>query len=407
LFQLTRRPALADPYPFYEHLRSAGPLRWDGYLKAWVVSGLDAVAAALRHPALAAGRLLTEPDLQRRGLAAVAPLYECLRHQLLFLDAPDHTRIRRVLAPAFMPQAVAVWQPVIRAQVDHLLDQVAPTGRMDLVADLAVPLPTAIIAALLDLPAADAPALKRGADAYAALLGNFQGVPNGSGAAAAILSDLTVYFRDLIAHRRRHPGADLISTLIAAQAGGEIASDSEILGNCLLLLTGGHETTTNLISSGVLALLDHPAVLATLLADPSQWPVAVEELLRFDGPAQYTARVAGADLGLAGQPIQAGQGVILLLAAANRDPAHWPDPATLRLDRAANRHLAFGAGGHFCLGAALARLEGQIALQQLFTHCPDLHLVGDRADLEWNANANLRCPTSVPLTWTPYTLEGA
>ena len=408
LYQLTRYPALADPYPFYTQLRKAGPIRWDGYLKAWVVSGYAAVGAALRHPDLRAGRLLTGPDLQRRGLAAIGPLYDLLRDQLLFLDPPRHTRIRRVLAPAFVPQAVSGWAGIIITQVEQLLDQGAAADRMDLVADLAAPLPSAVIATLLDLPAADAPQLKRGADAYAALLGNFQGIPNGSGAATAILSDLTVYFRALIAHRRHHPGSDLISTLIAAQANGEIASDSEILGNCLLLLTGGHETTTNLICSGVLALLDHPTVLGTLRADPTQWPGTVEELLRFDSPAQYTARLAQADLVLAGCPIRAGQGVLLLLGAANRDPVQWTDPDTLRLDRPSSPHLAFGRGIHFCLGAALARLEAGIALQHLFARWPGLRLVGTHADLEWADNPNLRCPQRLPLTWTsPVPILGA
>lgn len=364
----------ADPYPIYAQLRAAGPVHHDASAPMWHVLGYAEVHAALRHPCLAAARsgsFLSEE--QRQEFGALATMLPCM---LVFADPPRHTRLRSLVTRAFTPRVVERLRERVQEIVDELLAPMAPAGQLDAIADLAVPLPTMVIAELMGIPSADRVRLRAWSDDFAAFIGG-PIAPDGVAHADRALRDLTDYFREAIARLREEPGDNLISGLIAAERRGGALTAEELLATCVILLVGGHETTTNLIGNGLLALLRHPDQLRRLRRDPSLIASAVEELLRYDSPAQMTTRVANDDLTLDGTRIGRGEMVKLWLGAANRDPAQFPEPDGLDLGRADNRHLSFGFGPHFCVGASLARLEGQVALATLLARFPDLALTGE------------------------------
>jgi cytochrome P450 len=295
---------------------------------------------------------------------------------MVFADPPRHTRLRGLVTKAFTPRVVEGLRGRVQAIVDDLLARVEPAGELDVIADLAIPMPTMVIAELLGVPATDRDRLKAWSDDFAAFIGGPTG-HDGIARADRAIRELTAYFGEAVAHWRREPGDNLISGLVAVEEWGDSLSADELLATCVILLVGGHETTTNLIGNGLLALLHHPDQLRQLRGDMALIGPAVEELLRYDSPAQMTTRLASEDLTLGGARIGAGQLVKLWLGAGNRDPARFPDPDRLDLGRADNRHLSFGHGIHFCVGAALARLEGQVALATLVERFPNLVLTGE------------------------------
>jgi cytochrome P450 len=291
---------------------------------------------------------------------------------------------------AFTPKTVEELAPFIRAFVDKALDTALARGRMDVMADLAFPQPATVIAELLGVPPEDRDRVKHWSDEAGVALGN---PPSNLWSEVLRKSvegvrALQAYFRDIIARRRVEPRDDLISGLLKAQEEGDRLSDRELLANCLLLLIAGHETTTNLIGNGTYALLRHPDQMKRLRDDLSLIPTAVEELLRYDSPVQFTNRILTADMELGGKVLRAGQMVLLLLAAANRDPEQFPDPDKLDVGRQNNKHVAFGLGSHFCLGAPLARLEGRLVLEALLRRAPNLRLDGPAP--RYRQNFNLR-----------------
>jgi cytochrome P450 len=334
-------------------------------------------------------------DPDRR--AALAPLEEIHQGMMLFSDPPKHTRLRGLVNKAFTPRVVEGLRERIRAVVDGLLDEVDPAGRMDVIADLAAPLPVIVIAELLGVRAEDRVQLKHWSDAFAAFIGGQAGIENVPEWANEGIVALREYFGEEVARRRVEPGDDLISALLAAEERGDVLSENELFATCILVLIAGHETTTNLIGNGLLALLRHPEQRRLLQDDPALARSAIEELLRYDSPVQLTSRLALAPLELGGKQIDEGRFVDVWLGPANRDPAQFPDPDRLDLRRADNRHVAFGYGPHFCVGAPLARLEGQIAISAILDRVPAIRLVDE--PLEYQQSTVFRALKRLPVAW--------
>jgi cytochrome P450 len=390
LAELADPATLADPYPVLAALREASPFaEADGAL---VVAGRYAdCSAVLRHPNVSSRR-----DTSLIAGTAARRLKD--RPSFLSLDPPDHTRLRRLVSKAFTPRTIARLESRIRALASELLSAAAPAGQIELVSQLAYPLPVRIISELLGVPAEDHP---RFAGWSARLAHSVQPdfglsadeAVNKADAARAASDEFAEYFTALIADRRAEPSDDVLSDLIRAEDGGEMLTEKEIIATCILLLVAGHETTVSLISNAVLALLRHPDQLALLRADPSLAAAAVEETLRYDAPVQMTARVARGSVRVGGLDAPEGALVLLLLAAADRDPDAFDNADRFDIQRGVTGHLAFAAGPHFCLGAPLARLEATVAVQ-----CFATMLVNPRLEPEsllYKPNLNLRGPEQI------------
>ncbi len=398
-YLLFRKRTSDDPYPFYARLRR-DPLYWDALIKQWVVTGYAEVSAVLAEPrfshrqfALSSWGVEEPPPLVAREFRR---LNGSLGRQMLFLDGPEQTRQRSLVARQFTPRVIAQMQDQIQEITDGLLDAVAPRGRMDVIADLAFPLPATVIARMLGVPADESPQFKKWSDDFIAYIGGETTLAQDL-AAYRSLDDLNGYFRAALAQRRTAPQDDVMTLLLQAEADGAGLTEEEVIANCLLLLAAGHETTTQLIGNGLLALLRHPEQLKKLRDDPALIGPAVEELLRYDSPVQWTSRVTREHFTWRGKTFAPGQMVSIALAAANRDPSQFPDPDRLDITRAENRHLAFGTGPHFCLGAALARMEGRIALSTLLARFPGLRL--ERQRVQWSGNFTFRALRALPVCW--------
>jgi cytochrome P450 len=383
----------ANPYPFYRALREEDPVH-ESPLGFWVCTRYDDAVMVLRDPRF--GREGMADLLESRlGIARDASH----TRDMLFRDPPDHTRLRGLVSRAFTPRVVDVMRPHIQEIVDGLLDRVEGAGAMDVIEDLAYPLPVTVICEMLGVPTADQDVFKGWSNDIARSL-DAAILPAGSDVLArgreARLA-ITDYFRSLIATRRKDPRPDLLSALIAAEEEGNKLSEGELVSTCILLLVAGHETTVNLIGNGLLALLQHPDQLRALRDDPALIQTGVEELLRFDGPVQRTGRMTTADVEIGGKHIPKGSVVVSVIGAANRDPKHFSDPDRLDVSRKENRHIAFGFGIHFCLGAPLARIEGQIAIGALVRRMPGLTLVSDTP--EWRESSVLRGLKTLPVTF--------
>jgi pimeloyl-[acyl-carrier protein] synthase len=364
-----------DPYPLYHQLRAADPVHRSP-LGFWVLTRHAEVLAVLRDPRMSRDPRRSERMELLRSSAEVDQLLasEEAAPSMLFVDPPDHTRLRALVNKAFTPAAVERLRPRVEAIVAELLDRVAGAGAMDVVEDLAYPLPVTVICELFGVPEPDRDRFRAWSRELVRLLDPLV-APDSLERALQARSALRGYLRELIAERRAHPAGDLLTALIAAEDQGRQLSEAELVSMCVLLLVAGHETTVNLIANGTLALLRHPEAFAFGLRADGELPAsAVEELLRYDSPVQFTSRHALEDLEIGGRRVRAGETVIAVLGAANRDPAQFPDPDRLDLARAPNRHVAFGGGIHFCLGAPLARVEGRIAIGALLARLPGLEL---------------------------------
>ena len=363
----------ADPYPIFAEVRETAPVyrSLDG---TWVLSRYADALGVLRD----ARRFSSSPE-NLRGEAARAqadnPIRQAGTSVMMFIDPPDHTRLRGLVATAFTPRRVEQLRDRVRALVDDLLDARLPEGELDVVGDLGHPLPVSVICELLGVPDAD-DATFRTLSAQASRLLDGPSLPPevmDEGMVAGM--QLFQYFTDLIEARRAEPADDLLSALIATEEEGERLSHPELVTTATLLFVAGHETTTNQIGNAVLALLRHPAELARLRHDPSLLRPATEEFLRWDPAVQFAARITTGDVTVGGVDIAAGEQVAVLIGAVNRDPAQFADPETLDLGRTENRHLTFASGAHFCLGAALARLEIQVAVERLVARCAHWELL--------------------------------
>ncbi len=360
----------ADPFPVFAQMRAGGPVSQIGMMfgrRAWLVTQFDAAVRALKDP-----RLTVDPTTlasRDKGFPVTAGFFG--GRSMIDLDEPDHARLRTLVSKAFTPRYVENLRPRIQGIADALLDEVQPRGSMDLVEEYAYPLPINVICGILGVPIQDRDEL---------------------------LSE--EYAERLVAEKRRHPQDDLISQLVRIEEAGDRLNEDELRGMVGLLIFAGHETTSNLIGNGTLALLDHPGQLARLRADLNLIPSAVEELLRFSAPVVSPApRFAKEDIPMDGQMIRRGDVVMVAVASANRDEAQFTDPEDLNIARSLNRHIAFGQGIHYCLGAPLARLEGQIAFTTLLSRMPGLRLAVPRDTITWRGGLNLRGLVSLPVAW--------
>jgi cytochrome P450 len=394
---------LADPYAMYARLRAVEPVYWYAPMNTWVLTSYETVDAALRDARLSsslAGLASSAGAVGAgQGWQVFQGLYAFLNNSLVFSDPPRHTRLRELVSQAFTPRAVEAMRPRIQALVDGFLDAVASHGRMDVVRDLAYPLPIAVITSLLGAPLEDRDQLKEWCDALLIPFGKDPAAltPDERTRAAQAGDALSGYVRTLIQQVRAQPRDDLLSALVQAAAAGDRLSDDELFANVVLFLIAGHENLTSLLGNSTLALLRHPDQLAKLRDDAALLPHAVEELIRYVTPNQYIRRWATEDVPLGGKTIQQGQFLLLALAAANRDPAHFPDPDLLDLARPPSWHLAFGHGFHYCLGAPLARMEAEIALSTLFRRFPGLRLATDQ--LDYADDFNLLILRSLPVAF--------
>jgi pimeloyl-[acyl-carrier protein] synthase len=396
LVRLLEPEVLANPYPLYHKLRSEDPVHWDRFLQTWVVTRYDDVVNVLSS--FSADRTPTPAQLSAMGLSALNPIATVMVKQMLFMDAPAHTRLRGLASAAFTPQRIAALRSHIQEIAESLIDKVQERGGMDIIADFAAPLPAIVTAEMLGVPTDDHVNLKKWSADFAEMLGNFQHNPDRVSRVLASTNNLVTYFQEAIKGMREHPKEGLIHSLMTAEMDGDRLSEEEIVANCIVTMVGGQETTTNLIGSGLFTLLRNRDQFRQLLDNRDIISSAVEELLRYESPSQHTGRIAREDVDLGGKKIRKGQAVMAIMAAANRDPQRFPDPDRLILDRKDNKHLAFGWSSHFCFGAPLARMEGQISFEVLLRRLKNLELTSE--PLTWRENSGLRGLTALPVTFS-------
>lgn len=393
----------ANPHPVYAQLRRLAPVHRvrnrDGR-PLWLVTRYEDTLKVLKDPRFVKNRWTVMSPEQRVHSPEFPPAVQFFDRNLLALDPPAHTRLRTLVNKAFTSRAIEKWRPPIQTLADALLDRVQGQGQMDLIEDYAFPLPMNVITRLLGIPAEDQALFRR----WSTVLITHTGVLDSPTIALVVpvLETLAAYLRQLFAAKRRHPQEDLTTQLVQVEEAGDTLSEDERIAMLMLLIVAGHETTVSLIGNGVLALLQYPDQLAQLQADPALITTALEELLRYDGPVETsTLRYAQEDVELGDITIPQGEPVLVVLTSANRDEGYFAQPDTLNITRTENRHLAFGHGIHFCLGAPLARLEGQIALGTLFRRLPTLRLAVDPTTLIWRRSLLIRGLSHFPVVFQP------
>jgi cytochrome P450 len=390
---------LADPYPHYADLRREAPVHRSpaGF---WVVARYRDGAEILadRSFAMSSPREWGNASTFKYEGPAFERVIDGLSHMMLFKNPPDHTRLRGLVSKAFTPRAVEGLRERIREIVGELVSAVREAGHMDLIADLAYPLPAMVIAEMLGVPAEDRGRFRAWSRDLAPTIDPMI-LPDQLERASAAIDQFADYFTHLIAERRAEPCGDLLSAMIAAEEQGDRLSQSELVANAMLLLNAGHETTTNLIGNGTLALLRNPDAFDLLRREPERIPAAIEELLRYDSPVQMTGRRTRTERVVGGTKIEAGQEVVVLIGSANRDPERFADPEHLDVTRGDDEHLSFGGGSHYCLGANLARLEGAIAIGAIVSELPELRLAAP--ELEWRETLTLRGLKSLEVEFGP------
>ena len=393
--------AVSDPYPFYDQLRIQDPVHWSESDNYWYVTRYADLTSLIRDERLSSARFRTMaaglPDEVKERLSA---LIGAVSSWMLMSDPPSHTRMRGLVNKAFTPRMIENIRSRIQTLVDGMLDEVQENGRMDVIADLAVPLPGIVISDMLSVPENDQPQFKKWSDDIAVGLTGSESAGTQSerfSIAQKSFLELSDYFRGIVKNLRGHPQDNLLSAMVDAEEAGDKLAEEELFANCVLLMFAGHETTTNLIGNGTLALLQDPKQMQMLRNDGELIGSAVEELLRFDSPVQKLGRLATDDIEIGGKVIKAGELVFLCYGAANRDPEQFSNPDQLDIARTDNRHVAFAQGIHYCLGASLARLEGQIAINTLLNRMPDIKLESE--DLERNPSTVLRGLKSLPVVF--------
>jgi pimeloyl-[acyl-carrier protein] synthase len=393
LFHLLDPEVLANPYPLYARLRAEDPVHWDPYLHAWVVTRYADVVQVFQQ--MSADRTPSPERLAALGMGRLGPIAAVMVRQMLFLDPPEHTRVRGLAAAAFTPRRVDHLRERIQEITDTLIDAVVGERQMDVMDAIANPLPAIVTAEMFGMPSGDHRMLKDWSQDFAEMLGNFQHNPGRIARVLASVEAMSSYFRDLVRQQADKPTEGLINAFATAEVDGDRFTEEEVVANIIVTMVGGQETTTNLIGNGVLTLLRNPDQLQRLRDEPTLIPSAVEELLRYESPSQHTARIARTDIELGGKAIRERDAVIAVMGAANRDPERFPDPDRLDLGRTENRHLAFAWASHFCFGAPLARLEGQIVLTSLLQRLPELGLASPK--VEWRPNLGLRGLVALPV----------
>jgi len=390
---------LQDPYPAYARLHDEGPLHYLDVGSGWPVWSIvshaecSSIAKDPRLSAKRAQQMLLSLPLSRQS--EFSELARMLSLWLIFMDPPEHTRLRKLLNKGFSAAAVENLRPQVEAIVDQMLRSLQHGAEVDLMREFANPMPVRIILEMLGIPQNLRDTFVDWSRAIAVFRGNPNRTVEEARAAQEALIALTEFFRKTVAERRRNKGSDLISLLIDIEEEGEVLTEEELYAQCIALLFAGHETTRNLIGNGMYTLLQHPQQKEGLREKPEMIRSAVEELLRYESPVQFTARVLKEDIEVCGQPIRKGWTVLCMLGAANRDPRQFKEPNRLDLERLNNQHLAFSAGLHFCIGAQLARLEGQVALQNLVQRFPEMKPTGPRP--EWAPTFGFRGLKSLPV----------
>lgn len=377
-----------DPYPVYTYLRENEPVRWNEMFNCFMLSKYDDVNLAFSDhhrfssdvwsnvPAMMGETLgLTEEDESMGYLKQIVPF---LAYNLQGMDPPGHTRQRTLMTKTFTPRMLESFRPTVRRLVNELIDQRLSEGNMDLVADLAYPLPSNVILDLLSIPRSGRPYIKASSEAINEFVSTllFNG-PAVWQRLAGVFDEVKAYLKSLIAERRKQPGDDLLSKMVHAEENGDMLSEDEIVIATNFLLFAGHETTANLIGAGMYYLMSQSEQMEQLRADPSRIPTAVEELLRYISPVHVLSRRTMQDMTIRGVEIPIGSSVYLLVGSANRDAEKFPDPERLDISRPPSRTLGFGYGIHYCLGAALARMESQVAFETILQRLPDIHIAGE------------------------------
>ncbi|HEX7737116.1 MAG TPA: cytochrome P450 [Ktedonobacteraceae bacterium] len=394
---LLAQETLRDPLAFYARLREQEPLTsfTFGTMKVWVIStGYEESLEILKDPRLVKDARNVFAEGEAQPLQEYGETMQLLTQNMLGADPPDHTRLRGLVSKAFTPRMIEQLRSRIQQIADGLLDAVQERGQMDLVADFAYPLPITVISEMLGIPEEDRARFRT----WSQTLLNAFSTPGQEAQAMAIGDTFIAYIKDLVTKKRAQPGADLISDMLRVEEQGDKLSEKELISTIWLLIIAGHETTVNLLSNGTLALLQNPEQIRLFQQDPGLIASVVEELLRYTAPVLFVgARWASADIQFRDQVIRRGEVIRISSIAADTDPLHFSNPLKLDITRQENQHLAFGKGIHYCLGAPLARLEGQIAFGTLFRRLPNLRLGCDPASLTWNPVANLRGLKSLPV----------
>jgi cytochrome P450 len=390
---------LANPYPYFEQLQEKGtvvPLQKLFGRQIWLVTRYEEAVSVLKDQRFSVnwGQMFSSPIAWIFRRMSGSSRFD-LSQSMVGMDEPDHTRLRALVSKAFTPRFVEDLRPRIQILADELLDRVQSHGAMDLVNDFAYPLPINVISEMLGIPEESRDQIKIWSQTIAGA-----NMSQRNHQAQTQMNAFADFVEKLTAEKRRNPQADLISQLVRIEESGDGLSEQELLSMVMLLIFAGHETTSNLISLGMLALFDHPDQLARLKADSTLIPTAVEEMLRFSGPVTSPApRIAQEDVEIGGQRIRKGQIVFVALTFANRDSQQFFQADTMDIARTANRHIAFGQGIHYCLGAPLARLEGVIAFSTLLKRMPDIHLNIARDAVEWRGGMSLRGLVTLPVAF--------
>jgi cytochrome P450 len=393
---------LRDPFALYRRMREEDPVHWSPRLKAWVLTRYDDCKAVLLDKEISSDRLRPYfATLPGREAARIGEIIRYLTHWMVFRDPPEHTRLRRLTSKVFNLQSMNAMRPVaeelVRWLFEKIRERIGDAGEIDFVADFAGPLPALVIMAMLGVPKEELAKVKRMSDDVALFIGSSRMSPDKYDIAERATREMAAFFLELIQDRKRNAQEDLLSQLVGLEDGGDRLTDDELVATCILLLFAGHETTTNHIANGLLALLRFPGELEELRADEALAPRAIEELLRYDGPSGAQVRVVKVAQELRGRALKPGDRVFLMLNAANRDPEAYDEPDQLVLGRGGVAHLTFGFGMHICLGFPLARMEGQVALPAVVRHWEKLALAVPEPRLEWLNSMVFRGMQSMPL----------
>lgn len=397
LSNLQRPEIRANPYPFYARLRSEDPVHWDEELGFWVLTRYADIVSVYHDSRFSRAHGLRRgyERLPQEEQVLAEPVYRAFSKTMFYSDPPYHTRLRGLVNSAFTPTAIEQMRPFVQKTVDSLLDAVQANGRIDIIHDFAYPLPILVIARMLGLPAEDRVLFKKWSDDLFAILGSVPHSPALMEGAAKSLRALTEYITALSDDRRAHPQNDLLTGLVEAVQEGERLTQDELVSNVIILLSAGHETTSNLIGNGLLALLQHPDQLQKLREEPEWIASAIEEMMRYDNPVQISYRSAAEDVEIGGKLIRKGDLVNSILAAGNRDPERFTEPDRFDITRDEGRQLGLGLGIHFCLGAPLVRLEAQVAFTTILRRFPNLSLATNQ--LEWQEHPIFRGVKSLPV----------
>jgi len=400
-FNLNAWAKEANPFPLFAQLREEEPVYWDAALKGWILTRYDDVRKTLRGPEYSSDRLRPFfESLPAEQLAKLPDLSTLIPMWLVFHAPPDHTRLRLIMSPAFTPAAITRMKLSIEKLVNELIDKFIDKGSVDFIHEFGLLLPGYVICDLLGVPREDLARIKKWSDDLQLFIGGAKMTPDKYARAQHGTHEMAEYFRAAICQKRKQPGDDLISGLVAARDNDVSISEDELISICILLIFGGHETTTNMLGNGLLAFIQHPEQLEKLRTNPELALSATEEVLRFDGPGGAVVRVAAIDHEVGGKTLRAGDRVFAMVPPANRDPRRFADPDRFDIERRDNMHLTFGQGPHFCLGAPLARLEATVAFPILFERLDNFKVQVAIDKLDWRDSTVMRGVHSLPLAFT-------